>query len=236
VPNRLPQPPDAMPLREALRAMRHMLRKGGETLIETMPNGPKSGPGAKMARVVLREVEAFAKGVDQMTSGVAKIVLGAAEQRAPTLHDTAGPDVPDAAFSVACYAALRAVMGHLGVSGVFISEAGIRHAYQDIAGQLGQRTDSAIAADLTLALLDARVIKGATAAEAAQVPGAALEQVAVFSVMLWLQTDRPDGEDAAALQAASDLSVALAPEIAAACTGHNATKLAALFGEFAPRV
>ncbi len=236
MPNRLPSQPDIMPLREALRGMRHMLRKGGETLIDTMPVGPKSGPGANLAGAMLREVEAFAKGVDQVTSGVAKIVLGAAEQRAPSLQGAANLDAPDAAFSVACYAALRAVMRHLGVDGVFISEAGIRRAYQDVAGQLGQRTDAAIAADLALGLLDARVIKGVTAAEAVQVPGAALEQVAIFAVMLWLQTDRPDGEDAAALDAATDMSLALAAEIAAAFAARNATKLNSLFGEFAPRV
>lgn len=234
MPNRLPQPPDAMPLREALRAMRHMLRKGGETLIDTIPVAGLPVPG--LAGAVLHQVGALARSVDQVTSGMAKLVLGASEQRGPSLPGIAGLDMPDAAFAAACYAALRAVLVHLGVAGVFLSEATIKQAYRDVMADPTAMAEADLAARLTVALLAGKVIKGVTAAEAARVPGAGLDQVAIFAVLLWLQTDRPDGEDAAALDAATDMALALAPDIARACAATTPAALAALFKEFAPRV
>lgn len=234
MPNRLPQPPDAMPLREALRGMRHMLRKGGETLIDTIPVSGLPVPG--LAGAVLREVEALAKGVDQMTSGMAKLMLGAAEQRGPSLPGIARLDAPDAAFAAACYAALRDVLRHLGVAGVFLSEAAIRQAYRAVMAEHRDAAEAEVAARLTLVLLAGQVMRGVTAAEAAHVPGAGLDQVAIFAVMLWLQTDRPEGEDASALEAATDMAVALSADIAHACTTRTPAALEALYREFGPRV
>lgn len=238
MPNRLPQPPDAMPLREALRAMRHMLRKGGETLFDTLPVAGLPVPG--LAGAVLEQVEAIARGVDQVTSGMAKMLLTPTKQRGPSLPGIAGQQTPDAAFATACYAALRAALLHLGIAGVFLSEAAIRQAYCKVmAGHEGE-PEAQLAARLTLALLAGKVMKGVTATEAAHVPGAGLDQVAIFAVMLWLQTDRPEGEDAAALEAATDMALALSADIARACATRNPDEnpaaLTALFKEFAPRV
>ena len=234
MPNRLPQPPDAMPLREALRAMRHMLRKGGETLIDTIPVADLPVP--RLAGAVLQQVEALARGVDHVTSGMAKLVLGASAQPSPSLPGIAGQAAPDAAFAAACYAALRAVLAHLGVAGVFLSEAAIRQAYRAVMTDHRGETEEKLAARLTFALLAGNVIRGVTAADAAQVPGAGLDQVAIFAVMLWLQTDRPEGEDGAALEAATDMAIALSGEIARGCAAKTPAALAALFKEFAPRV
>jgi hypothetical protein len=234
MPNRLPQPPDAMPLREALRGMRHMLRKGGETLLDTIPLAELPVPG--LAGAVLQQVEAMARNVDQVTSGMAKMVLGASAQRGPSLPGIADQDAPDAAFASACYAALRAVLRHLEVDGVFISEAAIRLAYRQTKATAPPDAEPVIAARLALALLAANVMKGVTLADARRVQGAGLDQVAVFAVMLWLQTDRPEGEDTVALEAATDMTLALAPDIARACDAGDTVKLGALFAEFAPRV
>lgn len=234
MPNRLPQPPDAMPLREALRAMRHMLRKGGETLIDTIPVAGLPAPG--LAGAVLQQVEAIARSVDQVTSGMAKLVLGASEQRGPSLPGIAVLNMPDAAFAAACYAALRAVLQHLGVAGAFISEAAIRQAYRAVMAENIDEAEADLAAKLMQALLAGPIIRGVTARDAARVPGADLDQVAIFAVMLWLQTDRPDGEDAAALAAATDMALALSRDIARACGSETPAALSALFKEFAPRV
>ena len=234
MPNRLPQPPDAMPLREALRAMRHMLRKGGETLIDTIPVADLPVPG--LAGAVLQQVEALARGVDHVTSGMAKLVLGASAQPGPSLPGIAGQAAPDAAFAAACYAALRAVLAHLGVAGVFLSEAAIRQAYRAAMTDQADEAETVLAARLTRGLINGHVIRGVTAADAAQVPGAGLDQVAIFAVMLWLQTDRPEGDDGAALEAATDMAVALSGDIARACATETPAALAALFKEFAPRV
>jgi hypothetical protein len=232
--NRLPQPPDAMPLREALRAMRHMLRKGGETLIDTIPVADLPVPG--LAGAVLHQVGALARGVDHVTSGMAKLVLGASEQRGLSLPGIAGQAAPDAAFAAGCYAALRAVLQHLGVAGVFLSEATVKQSYRAVMADHADDAEPLLAARLTLALLKGHVIRGVTAADAAYVPGGALDQVAIFAVMLWLQTDRPDGEDGAALEAAADMALALSAEIARACGSETPLPLSTLFKEFAPRV
>lgn len=234
MPNRLPQLPDVIPLREALRAMRHILRKGGTTLIDTIPRAGFQGPG--LTGAVLREVEAIAKGVDQFTSDMAKLVLGVPEQRGPSLPGIAGLDAPDAAFAAACYAALRAALRHLGVADAFISEAAIRKAYRDVTAEHMGETEAQISARLTLALLAGHVIRGVTALQAARVPGAGLDQVAIFAVMLWLQTDRPEGEDQAALEATTDMAIALSADIARAATAENHQALSVLYKEFAPRV
>ena len=234
LPNGLPQSPDAMPLREALRAMRHMLRKGGETLIDTIPVADLPVPG--LAGAVLQRVEALARSVDQVTSGMAKLVLGASEQRGPSLPGIAGQTAPDAAFAAACYAALRAVLQHFGVAGVFLSEAAIKQSYRAVMADLADDAEPLLAAKLTLALLNGHVIRGVTAADAAHVPLGALDQVAIFAVMLWLQTDRPAGEDTAALEAAADMALALSADIARASGSETPVALSTLFKEFAPRV
>lgn len=228
-----PMLPDAMPLREALRGLRHVLRKGGETLKDTMTVDTLPPPAAHLAHVVLREVEAIAKGMDQAASGVAKKVLGRPDPAAPSLHAIAGKEDGDVVFATAFYAAARAVLLRLGAPGVFISEAGARKAFQHIRPFCAP--DAEVAAALTIALHDAKVLKGA-ADEPARVPASSVEPVTLFAVMLWLQSQRPEAEDEAALDAATDLSVALADDIGKACTGRNHAGLAALYTEFASHV
>lgn len=216
-----------MPLREALRGLRFLLRRGGETLAETLPIETLPKPAADLAGVVLREVEGIARNVDQVASGLAKSILGGADHPSVTLRDlTAGEDGA-AAFGAAVYVALRSVLARLGAPGVFVSEAAARRAWAP------DRTD---AAALTVNLLAARVVRGTTAEEAARVPGSALEPVAIFAVMLWLQSTRSDAENEEALQAATDLTVALAPEVARACAERDLSRIAALYARYAAHV
>lgn len=218
-----------MPLREALRGLRHVLRRGGETLRDTMPMEALPKPAADLAGAVMREVASLARGMDDVASGLAKTVLGRGGP--PAIRDLADGPEANARFAAAAYAALRAVLRHLGAPGVFVSESGARRAH---AAHLA--AGSASAADLTLRLIEARVIRDATAAEAARVPGAALEPVAIFALMLWLQADRPEEEGEAALDAAADLAVALAGDVAAAAAAKDAARLSALYAEFAAHV
>ena len=71
--------PDAMPLRDALRGLRHAVRRWGETLLETMPVDALPRPAAELAGAVLREVGEIARGVDEVASGFARFALGAAD-------------------------------------------------------------------------------------------------------------------------------------------------------------
>ncbi len=228
----LPIRPDPMPLREALRGLRYVVRRGGETLLDAVPVSALPKPAQVLAGAVLREMEVFMKGADGVASGLAKRVLGAAAT-SPSLDDLSARPDADAIFAEAAYAALRAALTHLGAPGVLVSETAARQAY---AAMEPGRTGADLAGDLTLRLLDAKVIRGATAVEAARVPGAALEPVALFAMMLWLQADRPDAEGEAALDAATDLAVALAADVGRACAEADAMRLAALYSEFAPHV
>ncbi len=225
--------PDALPLREALRGLRHVMRKGGETLKDTMTVDIMPPPAARLAGVVLREVEAIAKGMDHAASGLAKKVLGIPDPTAPSLHAITGQQDGDVVFGTAFYAATQAVLRRLGAPSVFISEAGARKAFQHI--RPFDAPDAEVAATLTIALHKAKVLKG-TAAETARVPAAAVAPVALFAVMLWLQSQRPEAEDEAALDAATELSVALAADVSKACIAGNHPDLAALYTEFASHV
>lgn len=231
VSSHLPTPPDPMPLREALRGLRHVLRRGGETFRDTLPMEALPKPAADLAGAVMREVASLARGMDDVASGLAKSVLGADVAPAPLIRDPAGGPAADARFGTAGYAALRAILRHLGAPGVLVSEAAARRAHAE-----HRAAGSASAADLTLRLIEARVIRDATAAEAARVPGAALEPVAIFALLLWQQAERPEDEGEAALDAATDLAVALAGDVAAAVATGDAARLGALYTEFAAHV
>ena len=54
--------------------------------------------------------------------------------------------------------------------------------------------------------------------------------------MLWLQSNRNEAEDEAALFSATDLAVALSSEADAAFRAHDRKRLEALYAEFASHV
>ena len=217
-----------MPLREALRGLRFMLRRGGETLIDTMTMQGLPKPAADLAGAVLREVGDIARNVDEIASGLAKTVLSGQEPQSLTLSDLSRGHGGDAQFGAAVYVALRSVLRRLGAPWVFVSEAAARHAYG-----IGDHAD---AATLTINLLNARVVRGTTAQEAARVPGSALEPVAIFAVLLWLQSTRSEDENEAALDAATDLAVALAAEVDKACAARDTRRIAALYARYVSHV
>lgn len=225
--------PDPMPLRDALRGLRHAVRRGGETLLDVMPVDSLPAPAAGLAGAVLREVGALAEGLNEVASGFARLALGASDRPHATLHDLTASQHPQDAFAMGIYAALRTVLRRLNAASMYISETAARSAYLSTAPQ---GSDAETAAALSLALVAAKVLRGASAQDAALVPGSALDQVAIFAVMLWLQSDRSEAEDEAALDAATDLAIALAPDAAAAFVAGDAVRLAALYAEFAPHV
>lgn len=202
--------PDPMPLREALRGLRFLLRRGGETLAETLP---------APASAAIAQVEGLAQVADDLASGVVRKVLGGDEAPTDRLAD-----LSESEFGVALYVALRSVLKRLGAPGVFVSEAAAREVFT--------RDPAALA----LGLVEARVIRGATAQEAARVPGAALEPVAIFAVLLWLQAARSDAENEAVLDAATDLAMVKALEIAAIMAARDHTGIAKLFARLVPHV
>jgi hypothetical protein len=224
--------PDPMPLREALRGLRFMLRRGGQTLVETMDVDVLPKPFAAIAGSVLREMEGFARNIDEVASGFAKSVLGGNASHNVSLTDpAAGPDA-DAQFAAAVYVALGTVLGRLGAPGVFVSEAAARSVFAGLRAQAAPKS----AAQLTLDLLDARVIRGFTGQESARVTGTAIGPVAVFAVILWLQTNRTDDENEAALAAATDIAIVLAADVKTAFAARDTDAIQDLYMRYAAHV
>ena len=236
---KMPNPnplPDAMPLRDALRGLRHAVRRGGETLLDAMPVDSLPRPAAELAGAVLRDVGEFAKGVNDVASGLARLALGASTKPQGSLHDLSARQGAEDSFAQGIYAALRTVLRHLNAPSAYISETAARSAYLALKPEQKLESDASIAAALSLALAKAKVLRGASAADAAQVPGHSLEHIAIFAVMLWLQSNRSAVEDEKALEAATDLAVALAAEADAAFRDKDTPRLASLYAEFASHV
>lgn len=228
--------PDAMPLRDALRALRHAVRRGGEALLDAMPVEQLPGPAAELAGVVLREVGEFAKGINDVASGLARFALGAGDRRQGSLqYLTARPGAEDD-FARGVYAAWRFVLRRLDAPSVYVSETAARLAYLALTPDQRLGSDAVVSASLSLAMTEAKVMRGTSAEDAAHVPGHSLEHTAIFAVMLWLQSSRNESEDEAALASASDLALAVASEADAAFRARDRAKLAALYAEFAAHV
>ncbi len=234
---RNPSPlPDAMPLRDALRGLRHAVRRGGETFLDAMPVDALPRPAAELAGVVLREVGEIARGVNEVASGLARLALGAGAKPPGSLQTLTARHGAEDAFAQGIYAALRSVLRRLNAPSAYISETAARSAYLALTHDQRLGTDTAIAAALSLALAEAKVLRGASAEDAAHVRGHSLEPTAIFAVMLWLQSNRSEAEDEAALASATDLAVALASEAAASFRACDSKRLEALYAEFASHV
>jgi hypothetical protein len=238
MPKPLPNPlPDAMPLRDALRGLRHAVRRGGETLLDVMPVDQLPRPAAELAGMVLREVGDFAKGVNEVASGIARFALGANESpHGLPAQPLKLRDGAEDAFAQGVYAALRLVLRRLNAPSVYISETAARLAYLGLTDDQRRGSDAAVAAALSLALAQAKVMRGTSAQDAAHVPGNSLEHTAIFAVMLWMQSNRSEADDEAALGSATGLAVAVATEADAAFVAQDSSRLAALYAEFAAHV
>lgn len=228
--------PDAMPLRDALRGLRHAVRRGGEALLDTMPVEQLPGPAAELAGAMLREVGEFAKGINDVASGLARLALGAGDRPQGSLQGfTARPGAEDD-FARGVYAALRFVLRRLDAPSVYISETAARLAYLELTPNQRLGSDAVVSASLSLAMKEAKIMRGTSAEDAAHAPVNSLEHTAAFAVMLWLQSSRSEAEDEAALASASDLALAVASEVDAAFRARDQAKLAALYAEFAAHV
>jgi hypothetical protein len=187
--------------------------------------------------MVLREVGDFAKGVNEVASGIARFALGANESpHGLPAQPLKLRDGAEDAFAQGVYAALRLVLRRLNAPSVYISETAARLAYLGLTDDQRRGSDAAVAAALSLALAQAKVMRGTSAQDAAHVPGNSLEHTAIFAVMLWMQSNRSEADDEAALGSATDLAVAVATEADAAFVAQDSSRLAALYAEFAAHV
>ena len=229
-------PPDAMPLREALRGLRFLLRRGGETLADTMTTGTLPRPAQDLATNVLREVSGLVRSVDQVASNVAKSVLGGQGSSTVPLQELLGQEDAASNFAQAIYAALSAVLRRFGAQSFFVSEMAARTTFFAWRKSASDSETEAQAADLILDLLEARVIRGTATGKTPTLPEGALDAAAVFAVLLWLQSARSEAENEAALDAAADIALAKASEVVAAVRTLNRDQLAVLFRKYVDHV
>lgn len=226
----LPQP-DPLPLREALRVLRHGFRRGRRVLRDTVPVDILPRPAARLAGGLFHRLDSLAQGFDEATTGLARRLL-VEDAPVPSLADLASGPESQAAFASALYAGLRTVLRRLGDEEAFVSEALARKAYVGVAGASGD--PASVAAELALSLLAEQVVRDISVPR--DLPGDAVAPVAVVGVLLWMMSDRQEGEAEESLAAATDLALALSAEISAAARARDLKRLASIFREFASHV
>lgn len=228
--------PDAMPLREALRGLRFMMRRGGETLAETISVDALPNPASDLASVVMNEVGDIVRSVDTVASSAAKKFLGGQDNPTASLDQLIRHEDAETEFAQAIYVALSAVLRRFGAVSFFVSEMAARSIFNTWRQESGESATDQQAAELMLRLLDARVIRGVSIERATAAPSGALDGAAVFAVLLWLQSSRSDAENEAALDAAADIALAKAVEIGRAIDARSLDHLAGLYRKYVDHV
>lgn len=237
MPFRLPIEPDAMPIREALRAVRHLVRRSGRTVRETVGPGLLPPPAEAVADTLIRDAREAARGMETVVSDFARSVIGARGGPEVTLGALERTPEAEARFAAAAYAMLKHGLRRLGANPPpFVSEAAARRAYADVAAAPMPASAAEAAARLTIALLDARVVRGVGPEGAGKLKAGAVEAVAVVALSLCLLSTRTAEESEAALEAAIDLAVVLAEDALSAIRSVDVTRLAAFYARYASHV
>jgi hypothetical protein len=183
---------------------------------------------------MFEEFEGVVKDVDRFASNVGrKLLKGSTEEILATAASLQTSD-NDTLAKVA-YSALCSILRHLGNSEAYVSEAAAHKAFEMVTARAELR-QSETAAALLLTLLDGKVIVGSADAAEIGAPKASTEAIAVFALLLWMQSDCDDPLSGEALYAACDLSFALRDEISIRVEGRDKTAIAGLFEEFSPHV
>jgi hypothetical protein len=229
--------PDPMPLREVLRGLRHTMRRSRRALRETVSADALPGPAALIAGPVLDGLDTLAGSMDAAGTDLAKRLLGGEAHRVPGFEALTADPGQEEAFAEATYAALRGALHRMGDGDAFVSEAAARRAYAAVVRTGRSAEDAALtAADLALALIVGEAVRDVAAGPALRVAVDRIAPVAAVAAVLWLLADREGADADGALDAATDIAVALSDEIAPAAEARDRTRLARLLGEFASHV
>lgn len=229
-------PADLLPLREGLRALRFLTLRArvavGEAVGETAPSAVLPAAASRFATQALHGADRLAQDVDSLASQAAKAVLGGPARPARSLDRIIDCDDPAGEFARTVYPALKTVLHRLGADDLFVSEASARrtfHAWlrQGQAAGKGERL-----ASLTLDLHGSTTLCGTGPSGASR----DLRALAVFAVLLWLDSPRSEAEDASALDSAAAITQAKAAEIAPAIRSGDRQSLAVLFQRLSSHV
>jgi hypothetical protein len=234
MPSRSPLPSlhaAALPLKDALRALRFGLRRA-RTLIDPA-HAPGPEPLAALAGRVLAEADHIAAEVDRVASRIGRDLLDGSADAPPPLDALEDGREVEAAFGAAANRALVRAARYLGAEDALASETRAAEAFRAARADTGPaaRQAARLFAELTgrRALLS---VAGAPAGPA----GVDIEQVAPFALVLWTLADRGDApeDEEALLLACCDFARALGPDVAAAEGDPEA--MATLIDRYADKV
>lgn len=222
--------PDSLAIREALRGVRHVLRRVKASLQE-IPAPPLPGAARDIAGKAAREVDTLTAEMDLAASNLARKLLGGDRSSSVRLPGNVG----SADFATALYWALQAFLRRFDIPDQLVSELAARDAYLKSLEQL-QPSDALMAAELTCQLFAGRVIRGAPPVGTTTLTDHEVRPVAIFSAVLWLMSESSDGEEEQALLAAQDVAVALKADVSRACNEGNRDQLGKLYHDFASHI
>jgi hypothetical protein len=225
---------DLLPVRETFRVLRYRFRENGRLIRRLTKKFRTKVPFPNAAGKMFEEFEGVVKDVDKFASNFGrKLLKGSTEDILATAASLQTSD-NDMLAKVA-YSALCSILRHLGSSDAYVSEAAAHKAFEKVNARAELR-QSEIAAASMLTLLDEKVIVRSAGPGEVDAPKASTEAIAVFALLLWMQSDCDDPLSGEALFAACDLSIALSDEISIRVERRDKPAIAGLFEEFSPHV
>jgi hypothetical protein len=225
---------DLLPVRETFRALRYRFRQNGRIIRRLTKKFRSKVPFPNAAGKMFEEFEGVVKVVDKFASNVGrKLLKGSTEEILATASSLQTSD-NDTLAKVA-YSALCSILRRLGSKEAYVSEAAAHKAFEKVNARAELR-QSETAAALMLTLLDESVITFSPKSAEAGTQMTSPDSVAVFALLLWMQSDCDDPLSGDALFAACDLSAALRDDIENSVGRKDTAGIAALFEEFSPHV
>lgn len=224
--------PDAAQLKDALRGLRYVFRRGCDAVQATAPT-KLPPPASRIALTAIREMGLLARNVDQIVSSVVHTVFGEVTLGSHKLQDMVAPGGLSEEFSAVFYETMKIVLSQLGASRALVSQSAGRKAFAQV---MSCDAPEHFAAQLTLQLLREEPVRIDYLDAHSPVSKETVAQVAVFSVLLYLLSDRDNEDYAKMIQAATNLATALQDEIAQACRTQDGAVLSSLFARYAAHV
>jgi hypothetical protein len=219
-----------------LRGIRFMVKRGGEALKSRATAERLPKPAADFANAVLDEMMGLGHKVNAQVSVLANSMIGTEPDSDILLTDLTAREQPATLFAATIYPALKLSAARMSLSGVFVSEAAARKAFVTTADTSGHLSGANVAAALTFAMIDAQVLQGPVSSGNPSLRGDEATAVAIFAVLLWLQSPRDEADQEMALMSAIDLSQVFARQIVTACKARDASALAVLYSKYADNV
>ncbi|MCO5733461.1 hypothetical protein [Rhizobium sp. SSA_523] len=229
----MPDLPDPVRLKDALRSVRFVLRNGRDALQELSAAESLPEPAARIARSLFGNIDDLARGVDGLASRLANKAFASAASPATAFARLLAHPHGDRLFAHLTYEALKQAVLRLGGRHVFISETAARNAFRHVcrSGGRGLESESA-AAMLFIEMVRLRVVRVEAMTTKARFSLADMEALACFSVLLWLLAERSDADNDLALTSACDLTQALAGTVLPALALQDTAALSGLFERY----